>query len=77
MSAAWESEYGNSGSVVAQHEWKGLSKLGGNLEDWVAKDLEERIEREQKAPRYHVPGGFTDEDEDEDDDDYEDEEEDE
>ncbi|KAJ6541801.1 WD40-repeat-containing domain protein [Mycena capillaripes] len=36
MSAGWES--GRGGSRVARHEWKGLSKMGGSLEDWVEKN---------------------------------------
>ncbi|KAJ6486064.1 WD40-repeat-containing domain protein [Mycena vitilis] len=35
MSAGWEN--GRGGSRVARHEWKGLSKMGGSLEDWVEK----------------------------------------
>ena len=42
MSAAWEGARG--GSIVARHEWKGLSKLPGALEDWVEKKKLERLE---------------------------------
>jgi WD repeat-containing protein 23 len=57
MSAAWESAGG--GSVVARHEWKGLSKFPGALEDWVAKRKEENL----SGPR-RVPGAFESSDED-------------
>ncbi|KAF8921890.1 WD40-repeat-containing domain protein [Mucidula mucida] len=33
MSAAWANSRG--GSILARHEWKGLQKMGGSLEDWV------------------------------------------
>ncbi|KAJ7070505.1 WD40-repeat-containing domain protein [Mycena amicta] len=36
MSAAWEG--GRGGSRVARHEWKGLSKMKGNLRDWVDRE---------------------------------------
>ncbi|KAI0066418.1 WD40 repeat-like protein [Artomyces pyxidatus] len=39
MSAGWDSNTG--GSIVARHEWKGLSKMPGALEDYVAKHREE------------------------------------
>ena len=42
MSAAWEGARG--GSIVARHEWKGLSKMPGALEDWVEKKKLERLE---------------------------------
>ena len=35
MSVAWSS--GSGGSIVARHEWKGLVKTRGVLEDWVEK----------------------------------------
>ena len=41
MSAAWTV----GGTAIARHEWKGLSKLRGRLEDWVAKNEEEAEER--------------------------------
>jgi WD repeat-containing protein 23 len=59
MSAAWEGRY--DGSVAARHEWKGLLKRPGALEDWNEKMRQEREERRQ--PACHVPGAF-DEDED-------------
>ncbi|KAJ6611484.1 WD40-repeat-containing domain protein [Mycena sp. CBHHK59/15] len=39
MSAGWES--GRGGSRVARHEWKGLSKMSGSLQDWVEKNAQE------------------------------------
>lgn len=39
ISAAWSSAEG--GSHIARHEWKGLSKMSGRLEDWVQKQREE------------------------------------
>ncbi|KAF8628249.1 hypothetical protein AX15_004024 [Amanita polypyramis BW_CC] len=62
MSAAWESRH--DGSVVARHEWKGLMKIPGALEDWNEKARLEREERlEKRKPSCRVPGAF-DEDED-------------
>jgi WD repeat-containing protein 23 len=60
MSAAWEGDRG--GSVVARHEWKGLSKIPGALEDWVEKKKLERLEH--KATSGCIPGAFGIEDED-------------
>ncbi|KAJ7597418.1 WD40 repeat-like protein [Mycena floridula] len=60
LSAAWNTDQG--GSIVAKHEWKGLSKLSGNLEDWTEKHRQERME----STRYSMPGTFdSDDDEDE------------
>jgi len=63
MSAAWESRH--DGSVVARHEWKGLMKMPGALEDWNEKT---RLEREDRLGRQRatcrVPGAFDDDDED-------------
>ncbi|KXN88929.1 LEC14B protein [Leucoagaricus sp. SymC.cos] len=42
ISAAWSSAEG--GSHIARHEWKGLSKMSGRLEDWVQKQREEDID---------------------------------
>jgi hypothetical protein len=39
MSAAWGDR-----STVAEHEWKDLDRLGGRLEDWVAKAVAEAKE---------------------------------
>jgi len=47
MSVAWSSA-SRGGSVVARHEWKGLSKMPGALEDLVEK---RRLEsQEQYSP---------------------------
>ncbi|CAK5280746.1 unnamed protein product [Mycena citricolor] len=37
MTAAWESGR-RATSSLARHEWKGLSKMGYSVEDWVAKE---------------------------------------
>lgn len=60
MSAGWES--GRGGSIVARHEWKGLSKMT-RLEDWVERS---RLEEEtaparrftRRTTRMRVPGAF-------------------
>ena len=51
MSAGWlGSSWGLSeASVIARHEWKGLSKMSYNLEDHVLKERLEAVEREQTA----------------------------
>ncbi|KAF9024126.1 WD40 repeat-like protein [Hymenopellis radicata] len=48
MSAAWASN-SRGGSILARHEWKGLQKMGGSLEDWVLKQAEEAAE--EGSPR--------------------------
>ncbi|KAJ3010959.1 hypothetical protein NUW54_g2323 [Trametes sanguinea] len=50
----------SEGSVIARHEFKGLSKLRGGLEDWVARERAERAERAQRRPsgQYGMPGAF-------------------
>lgn len=53
MSAAWENGRGLP-STVARHEWKGLKK-GGQLEDWVEKQVAEGMEPANKA---HMPGSY-------------------
>ncbi|KAJ7069044.1 WD40 repeat-like protein [Mycena belliarum] len=65
MSAGWEN--GRGGSRVARHEWKGLSKMGGALEDWVEKKTQEG-EGARRSSRLHqlaararretMPGSF-------------------
>lgn len=72
MSAGWESARG--GTVIARHEYKGLSKMPGALEDWIEKQRQEsndttnvrRSARLQAAHRgqfqYHVPGHFASDD---------------
>ncbi len=47
MSAAWANSRG--GSILARHEWKGLQKMGGSLEDWVLKQADEAAE--EGSPR--------------------------
>lgn len=71
MSAGWES--GRGGSIVARHQWKGLSKLPGALEDWVEKTKQEQSDNslrrssrlQGQARGQRVPGAFeTSEEED-------------
>ncbi|KAF8846158.1 WD40 repeat-like protein [Paxillus ammoniavirescens] len=64
MSVGWESAR-VGGSVVARHEWKGLSKMAYSLEDFTEKRRTERAQRTaRRAPGYlRVPGGFGEEDE--------------
>ncbi|KAG6380983.1 WD40-repeat-containing domain protein [Boletus reticuloceps] len=66
MSVGWESSR-VGGSIVARHEWKGLSKMANSLEDFVEK---RRIEISQRAMTRatgyrRVPGAFEEDDEDE------------
>jgi DDB1- and CUL4-associated factor 11 len=65
MSVAWESRRG--GSTVARHEWKGLSKMSGKLEDLLEKQREDRRERASRRTvrRGQVPGAFEPEESDE------------
>ncbi|KAF9444600.1 WD40 repeat-like protein [Macrolepiota fuliginosa MF-IS2] len=78
ISAAWSSAEG--GSHIARHEWKGLSKMAGSLEDWAQKQREEGNEVENKRRRRStrlreleqrraaaqtMPGAFDDDDDDE------------
>jgi len=73
LSAGWES--GHGGSIVARHEWKGLSKMPGALEDWVEKSTQEQREssrrrstrlqeRANREASQHIPGAFESEGED-------------
>ncbi|KII94042.1 hypothetical protein PLICRDRAFT_36272 [Plicaturopsis crispa FD-325 SS-3] len=66
MSTGWES--GRGGSIVARHEWKGLSKTAGGLEDWTEKHRQEESERGRRQPQREggrrIPGSFDEEDED-------------
>lgn len=57
-SAAFESSV--TGSTVARHEWKGLTKTAGALEDWVEKNKLESAERTVRR----MPGQFHDSDDD-------------
>lgn len=72
MSAGWEN--GRGGSVVARHEWKGLSKMSWNLEDWAEKHAQEQTEsratrgavrrsRRLRERAEHIPGAFQSEEE--------------
>ncbi len=60
MSVAWSS--GHGGSVVARHEWKGLLKMPGALEDLVEK---RRLESEEESAnrRESMPGHLDSDDE--------------
>ncbi|CAL1693996.1 unnamed protein product [Somion occarium] len=69
MSAGWLSDGWDSreGSVIARHEWKGLSKMRYNLKDYVEKQKSERSERANRRAglreaEYSMPGTFTDSD---------------
>lgn len=75
MSAGWRN--GSGGTVIARHEYKGLSKMAGALEDWVERQKVEesytsngprrssRLSQAQRYERRHVPGAYEpDEDED-------------
>lgn len=42
LSAGWNDARG--GTVIARHEWKGLMKMPGALEDWVEKNQQEAID---------------------------------
>lgn len=44
MTCSWASDRRHT-SDVAKHEWKGLNKLGGRLEDFVAREAAEARER--------------------------------
>ncbi|KAF8963925.1 WD40-repeat-containing domain protein [Flammula alnicola] len=77
MSAGWESSRG--GTVIARHEYKGLSKMPGALEDWVGKKRQEASENNnvrrsarlqasaRRQGQYRVPGQFDSEDVDDED----------
>jgi WD repeat-containing protein 23 len=63
MSVAWSSA-GRGGSVVARHEWKGLSKMPRALEDFVEKErLESQEQYSTGGPRSTL--GHLDSDDDE------------
>lgn len=61
MSAGWLGTGWSSreGSVIARHEWKGLSKMNYNLSDHVKK---QKLERDERAKRRSflssMPGSF-------------------
>ncbi|KAG5352432.1 hypothetical protein C0989_002334 [Termitomyces sp. Mn162] len=61
MSAAWENSM--NGSTVARHEWKGLLRMHGALEDWVEKNTLEGEESSRRRSvrlrnQRRVPGAF-------------------
>lgn len=62
MSVGWEGR--RVGSVVARHEWKGLSKLSHSLEDWVDKQKAESQARLETRRRSQVFQSDSDTDED-------------
>lgn len=47
MSAAWS----RSGTDIARHEYKGLSKMAYALDDWVEKDRQEALEINRRSMR--------------------------
>ncbi|KAI9507805.1 WD40-repeat-containing domain protein [Russula earlei] len=61
MSAAWSN--GDGGSIVARHEWKGLLKIRGALEDHVEKRRLENIGRQSVNRSGHIPSRDDSEDE--------------
>lgn len=67
MSAGWDGGHSLSKSIVARHEWKGLSKMSHSLEDWGEKQRVERNERAARRTRrllQPIPGAFHGEEED-------------
>ncbi|KAI0073704.1 WD40 repeat-like protein [Panus rudis PR-1116 ss-1] len=68
MSAGWLGDGWSSreGSVIARHEWKGLSKMRYSLEDYVGRQVSERAERAQRRNRalegYPIPGHYSSDD---------------
>ena len=75
MSAGWENRSG--GTVIARHEYKGLSKMAGALEDWVEKQKFEASntstgprrssrlsQNTRRHERRHVPGAYEPDEED-------------
>ncbi|TFK41942.1 WD40-repeat-containing domain protein [Crucibulum laeve] len=72
MSAGWEN--GRGGSVIARHEWKGLLKMPGAIEDWVERNNQEHAELAserrhsqrlaERARRFgrQLPGSFDSDD---------------
>ena len=63
MSAAWAAQDSGSKSSVARHEWKGLAKMSGRLEDYVEKQRAEaqegakRPRRSLRLQSQQLPGG--------------------
>lgn len=56
MTCSWGT-YQRPASEVAKHEWKGLNKLGGRLEDFVEREQQEATERQKQIPK--APSGWT------------------
>lgn len=62
MSAGWlGGGWGsNESSVIARHEWKGLSKMQYSLQDYVEQQQSERTERAQRrAVLRAMPGSYS------------------
>ena len=68
MSAGWLGLGWGSreGSVIARHEWKGLSKMNNSLPDFVEKQKVERDERALRRSLLRGIPGYFGEDSDED-----------
>ncbi|KAF9556421.1 WD40 repeat-like protein [Agrocybe pediades] len=72
LSAGWE--HARGGTVIARHEFKGLSKTTRSLEDWVEKEHSEAAEyplrrsSRLRSHALHLPGSYFDTDEEEGDD---------
>ncbi|TCD68084.1 hypothetical protein EIP91_011537 [Steccherinum ochraceum] len=70
MSAGWlGSGWGaRESSIIARHEWKGLSKMRYMLDDYVDKQNQERDERATRRSQLRdaqtMPGAFADSDDD-------------
>jgi DDB1- and CUL4-associated factor 11 len=66
MSAGWlGGGWGsNESSVIARHEWKGLSKMNYSLEDYVERQQSERAERAARraGTMRLMPGAYMNED---------------
>jgi DDB1- and CUL4-associated factor 11 len=75
MSVGWKNR--RSGSNVVRHEWKGLSKLGNRVEDWVDRESAEYVERSRapatRSATGQIPGAYVDSDMAEEDSDWTDE----
>lgn len=62
MSAGWEDARG--GTVIARHEYKGLLKMPGALEDLVEKRWREAADTEhvrrsaRLRAQQHIPGAY-------------------
>lgn len=55
MTCSWASDRRRT-SDVAKHEWKGLNKLGGRLEDFIER--EETEAKERRIPSRHSAGWY-------------------